>query len=439
MDGSSIYSHLEQLILGNVMMRVAIARNLICLLVVLSSSCIAAENWERFRGPDGQGKAASNVVMTWDADTNVAWKLDLPGLGSSSPVLHSGKVFVTCYSGESGEKAERILVCADAQTGKQLWTHSVPAPAQEDSYRGFITEHGYASGSAACDGKNVYAFFGKAGVIALTMDGELLWHVQVGSMSSNRRWGSGASVVLSDNILIVNAAEEARALIGLNIADGSEAWKADYDNLELCFATPVLVEGEAGVIEAVIAMPGETWGLNPKTGKLRWFYETGTGGNVSPSVVVGEEAFYTFGGYPQQQTVAIRRGGRKNITESHRLWETGESSYVATPLLHDGHLYWVSDRGFAFAMNAKTGETVTKARLAGLRSGGRPVYASPILVGDKLVVVTRKSGTLVFAASPEMKVLHQNPPLDESQFNGTPAVVDGSLYLRSDQAIYCIR
>ena len=184
-------------------------------------------------------------------------------------------------------------------------------------------------------------------------------------------------------------------MIGLNVADGSEVWKAEYDNLELCFATPVLVEGEGGVTEAVIAMPGETWGLNPKTGKLRWFYETGTGGNVSPSVVVGKNAFYTFGGYPQQQTVAIRRGGRKDVTESHRLWETGESSYVATPLLHDGHLYWVSDRGFAFSMNAETGETVTKSRLTGLRSGGRPVYASPILIGEQLLVVTRKSGTLV--------------------------------------------
>ena len=168
-------------------------------------------------------------------------------------------------------------------------------------------------------------------------------------MSSNRRWGSGSSLVLAEDILTVNAAEEARAIIGLNIADGSEAWKADYDLPELCFAAPVLVEGADGVTEAVIAMPGEAWGLNPKTGKIRWFYETGTGGNVTPSVVVGEDAFYTFGGYPQQQTVAIWRDGRKDITNTHRLRETNDSSYVATPSLHDGHLYWVSDRGFAQA------------------------------------------------------------------------------------------
>ena len=411
----------------------------LCLAAALLGSHCSAENWSRFRGSDGQGKATTAVKTQWDSEANVAWKLELPGEGSSSPVVHSGKVFVTCYSGESGPSAKRMLICADAETGEQLWAHSVEAPQREDRYQGFLTEHGYASGSAVCDGKSVYAFFGKAGVVALTMDGKPQWQVQVGDMSSNRRWGSGASLVLADDILIVNASEEARAIIGLNVSDGSEAWKADYDMLELCFATPVLVEGEGGVMEAVIAMPGEAWGINPKSGKLRWYYETGTGGNVSPSVVVGDDAMYTFGGYPQQQTIAIRRGGRKDITDSHRLWEARDSSYVATPLLHEGHLYWVSDRGFAFAMNAKTGETVTRTRLTSLRSGGRPVYASPILSGDKLIVMTRKSGTLIFDASPEMKLVHQNPPLDESQFNATPAAVDGSLYLRSDEALYCIK
>ncbi len=408
-------------------------------LVAIPAVNAPADSWNRFRGPDGQGKAATNAVTSWDSETNIAWKFDLPGLGSSSPIVSGDRVFVTCYAGVVGDSAKRILICVDAKSGEQQWTHVLPAPSGEDNYRGYITEHGYASGSAVCDGENVYAFFGKAGVVALTVEGKMLWTKQIGKLSSNRRWGSGSSLVVAGDIVIVNASEEARAILGLRKYDGSEVWKAEYNFLELCYATPVIVEGEGGVTEAVIAMPGEAWGLNPATGKLRWYFETGTGGNVSPSVVVGENAFYTFGGYPQQQTIAIKRGGRKDITESHAIWEANESSYVATPLLHQGHLYWVTDRGFAISMNAKTGETVTKTRLRDLKSGGRPVYASPILIGDKLVVVTRKSGTLIFNAEPEMELVQQNPALDDSQFNATPAVANGSLYLRSDKKLYCIR
>ncbi|TWU02969.1 outer membrane protein assembly factor BamB family protein [Stieleria varia] len=402
-------------------------------------SPVAAEDWLRFRGTGGQGIAQGEAPIKWNASDNVVWKCPLPGAGSSSPIVVGDRVIVTCYSGATGENASRQVVCVDAKTGQQLWAHSVSAPNVEDDYNGFLTEHGYASGSPVSDGTNVYAFFGKAGVIALTLDGEKLWQRNVGTMSSNRRWGSGSSVVLADDILIVNAAEEARAILGLNKLDGSTVWKAESDLLELCFATPVIVNGAEDVSEAVIAMPGEAWGINTQTGKLRWYYETGTGGNVSPSVVVGDDAFYTFGGYPQQQSIAIRRGGRKDITQSHRLWESRDSSYVATPLYHDGHLYWVSDRGQAFVMDAKTGEVVTRNRLSGLRDGGRPVYASPVLAGEHLYVVTRRSGTLVFTATPEMKQVALNEPLDESQFNATPAIVNGKIYLRSDTALYCVQ
>jgi hypothetical protein len=154
---------------------------------------------------------------------------------------------------------------------------------------------------------------------------------------------------------------------------------------------------------------------------------------------VGEDAFYTFGGFPQQQTNAIRRSGRKDITSTHKLWESRDSSYVATPLLLGDHLYWVNDRGQAFGMNAKTGETLHRARLTGLQSGGRPVYSSPVKAGEYIYVVSRRSGTYVFEADPQMKQVAHNPALDDSDFNATPAIVNGRMYLRSDKALYCIQ
>lgn len=399
----------------------------------------SADDWTRFRGNDGQGMSSTTVPTEWDLDSNVAWSVDLPGAGSSSPIIVGDRVFVTFYEGVSGANAKRGLICLDAASGKIRWQETISGPEREDSYSGYLQEHGYASGSAVSDGENVFAFFGKAGVVAYTVDGKKLWQKDLGQMSSNRRWGSAASPVLSDGVLIVNASEESRAIYGLEATTGKELWKAEYDRLELCYATPVIVKGDGDVTEAVISMPGEVWGLNTKNGKLRWYCEIDNGGNVSPSVVVGPKAFYTFGGYPAQQSNAIKRGGRKNISDSHRLWQSRDSSYVPTPLLYDNHLYWVSDKGQAFCVNAESGETVTRARLSGLASGGRPVYASPVKAGDLIYAVTRRSGTFVFEATPEMKQVAHNPALDESDFNASPAIVNGKMYLRSNSKLYCIQ
>jgi hypothetical protein len=412
---------------------------LLALLITFALTATApAEDWARFRGPDGQGISAETIPLTWSKDKNVTWTFALPGEGSSSPIVVAGRVFVTCYSG-SGADAKRHIVCLDADSGEELWQDALDGPKREDDYRGYLTEHGYASGTPVSDGKNVFAFFGKAGVAGWTVDGKKLWHKDLGQMSSNREWGSGSSPVLFGNILIVNASEESRAIIGLNAETGEELWKAEYNRLELCYATPVLTKGEGDVMEAVISMPGEVWGLNATSGKIRWFCEIDNGGNVSPSVVVGEDAFYTFGGYPTQQTNAIRRPGRKDITETHRIWQARDSSYVPTPLLFENHLYWVNDRGQSFVVNAETGETVTRERLRNLKSGGRAVYASPIKSGNHLYVVTRRSGTYVFEATPEMKQVATSDPLDESDFNATPAISGGKIYLRSNEAIYCVK
>lgn len=402
-------------------------------------SDLAAEDWSRFRGGDGQGVSTSTVPVNWTTDKNIAWSLKLDGDGSSSPIVVGDRVFLTFYSGESGASAKRGVICVDAGSGKLLWKKTIDGPNREDGYSGYLAEHGYASGSPVSDGKNVYAFFGKAGVVAYTVDGKQLWKKELGQMSSNRRWGSAASPVLFNNILIVNAAEEARAIFGLDATTGKQLWKADYDRLELCYATPVLTAGDSGVMEAVISMPGEVWGLNATNGKLRWFCEIGNGGNVSPSVVVSKDHFFTFGGYPAQQTNAIKRGGRKNITDTHSVWQSRDSSYVPTPLYHDGHLYFVSDKAQGFCMNATTGETITRTRLKDIKSGGRPVYASPVKAGKYIYAVTRRSGTFVFEATPKMKQIAHNPALDDSDFNATPAISDGRMFLRSNNKLYCIK
>jgi hypothetical protein len=421
------------------------------LLVGLTALPALADDWTRFRGPNGSGIATeAHVPTTWSEAKNLAWKATLPGRGSSSPIICGERVFVTSYSGYgdgsadgSPEKLVRHLLCLERQTGKLMWDKTVAAELPEDPYNGFLTEHGYASSTPVTDGERVYVFFGKTGVLAFDFSGKQLWQVNVGKQSSNRRWGSGASPLLYKNLVIVNAAEESRSIRALDTLTGKEVWKAESASLELCFSTPALVDCGDGRTDLVVAVPGELWGFNPDTGKLRWFAQTGIKGNVSPSVVAGDGVLFVTGGFPQSGTVAVRGGGKGDVTRTHVVWSSEVASYVPSPLVQGGHLYFVSDKGVAMCLDAKTGQVVTKEPLPGITStgrGGKPVYASAVLAGSHLYAVTRRKGTFVLNAAPQMTVIAQNSFADDdSDFNATPVIGGNQLFLRSNKFLYCVK
>lgn len=421
------------------------------LLTATAGLTALAADWPQFRGPNGAGIAAADArpATAWSDSQNVAWKIALPGPGSSSPIILGERVFVTCYTGYgdgsnggSPDKLLRHLLCVDRRSGKILWDKPVPAELPEDPFNGYLTEHGYASSTPVTDGERVYVFFGKAGALAFDLEGKQLWQVNLGKLSNNRRWGSGASPVLYKDWVIVNAAGESRSVRALDKLTGKEVWKAEAGSLDLCFSTPMLVDGEGGRADLVLAVPGELWGMNPDTGKLRWFAETGIDGNVSPSVVAADGLVFVTGGFPRQGSAAVRTGGKGDVTKTHLLWSSQNASYVPSPVAHNGHLFVVSDAGFATCLEAKTGKLVYKERLPGASStgpGGKPFYASPVLANGQLYAVSRRNGTFVIEAKPEFKLVAQNSlPGDDSDFNATPAIVGRQLFLRSNRNLYCI-
>ncbi|MFM7206206.1 MAG: PQQ-binding-like beta-propeller repeat protein [Planctomycetaceae bacterium] len=423
-----------------------LARTLLVAAAVAATVPTTAADWPRFRGPGGLGRGESEVPVTWSADENLLWQAALPGPGSSSPVVHGDDVFVTCYSGygtpgAAGEPATlvRHLLCIDRTTGGERWRRDVPAELPEDAYEGFLTEHGYASSTPVVDADAVYAFFGKSGVIAFDRGGGELWRAAVGRESSNRRWGSAASLIRHGDLVIVNASEESQSIRGLDRRTGREVWKAEAAALELAYGTPAIASLADGRDDLVVAVPSEIWGLDPGTGKIRWYATHALTGNLSPSVIVDGDVAYVFGGFRSAGSLAVRAGGSGDVTKSHVLWTSKASSYVATPLLHAGHLYWIDDRGQAFCSDATTGVQVYRSRVAEITGGGRPVYASPVLSGGRIYVVTRWNGTLVLPAEPRFEVLACNRFAgDDSDASGTPAIVDGRLYLRSGRFLRCV-
>ena len=419
------------------------------LLALTTASATYAADWLQFRGPNSSGIAAADAkpATTWSDSENVQWKIALPGPGSSSPIVCRERVFVTCYSGygdgSSGggpDKLQRHLICLERQSGRILWDQSVPADLPEDAFTGNLTEHGYASSTPVTDGERVYVFFGKTGALAFDLEGKQLWKVNLGKQSGNRRWGSGASPILYQHLVIINASEESRSVRALDKLTGQEVWKAEANTLELCYSTPALVEA-GGRTDLVLAVPGELWGLNPDTGKLRWFASTGISGNVSPSVVAGDGVIYTTGGFPRLAAAAVRAGGKGDVTRTNILWTSQNASYVPSPVIADGRLYVATDGGFALCLDVKDGKALYKERLPGASAtgSGKPFYASVVLANGNLYAVSRRNGTFVFEAKPEFKlVAHNTLAGDDSDFNATPAVAGRQLFLRSNRSLYCI-
>jgi outer membrane protein assembly factor BamB len=429
------------------MFRSTLSATLLLLATMPSSSF--AEDWRGFRGNDGSGisREAVPVPASWSTTENLRWSIELPGPGSSSPIVVGERVLVTSYSGygnptgNAGEIAglKRHLLCLDRQSGELQWQSTVSAVHPDDAYQGFITEHGYASSTPVSDGEVIVSFFGKAGVVAHDMQGRQLWQTDIGKQSGTRLWGSAGSPILAGNVVIINASDESLSIRGLDKSSGKEIWKAEAQGLENSFCTPLLTS-VAGRDEVVVSVPGEVWGLAPATGKLLWYASTATDGNVSPSPVLQGNTIFVMGGR-RGSTAAIRLGGTDDVTNSHLSWSSEASSYVPSPIVHEGYLYWVSDRGIAHCLKADSGEIIYQQRLSssGGFGGGRAFYASVVLADDKLYSVSRSAGVFVLATGPRFRQIGQNKlDNDESQFNASPAISRGQIFLRSDKRLYCI-
>ncbi|OHB72628.1 MAG: hypothetical protein A2V70_04805 [Planctomycetes bacterium RBG_13_63_9] len=415
--------------------------------VVLSLAWAGGADWPQFRGPGGSGVAdETGLPERWSATEDVVWKTALPGPGGSSPITLGNKILLTCYSGygadpdEPGNEEDLLhhVVCLDRTSGKILWNKRSRARLPEHAYDGgYVNLHGYASGTPVTDGKAVYAFFGRSGVWAYDLDGKLLWNADVGKQTHN--WGSGTSPILAGSLVVVNASVESTSLVALDKATGEEAWRAE--GIEESWSTPGLVDLPDGKQELVVSMRDTVRGYDPATGEQLWQC-AGVNDYVCPMVVAHEGVVYVTGGR-RPKTVAIRAGGRGDVTDTHLVWneEVKKCSKVPSPLYHDGLLYWVSNSGIACCIDAATGEVVYEKRLMisgeGDRTGDK-VYASLVLGDGKLYAVSRVGGTIVLSPGREFKELARNDLGDESVFNATPVISDGQLLLRSDRFLYCI-
>ena len=394
-------------------------------------------DWSQFRGPGGLGKSdAKGLPLNWSPAENIAWKVELPGPGASSPIVIGDRIYLTCYTGylvpgQSGgslDQLKRHLIALRRNDGGIVWDRSIAARLPEESE---IRDHGFAANTPAADADSVYAFFGKSGVFAFDHNGEQQWQADVGSKTSG--WGTSASPVLYKDLVFINASVESESLVALDRRTGVEKWRAT--GIREAWNTPTVVTASSGRKELIVTTQGSVLAFDPETGISLWSCKTDISWYMVPSVIAEAGVVYVLGGRSGNAALAVRAGGSGDVTETHRLWTSAKGSNVSSPVYLDEHLYWMHEqRGIAYCAKADSGEIVYEKRL----DRADQVYSSALLADGRLYYLARDGRMFVLAATPEFELLATNELKDGSTFNGSPAVAGKQLLVRSDRFLYCI-
>lgn len=392
-----------------------------------------AENWTRFRGPNGQGVSSEkNLPLKWSATDNVVWKTSIPGNGWSSPIVYNDHIFVTTAT-EEGTSCH--VLCIDRKDGKILWDTEVHRQMTGAKRK----QNSYATPTPVTDGRRVYAVFYDGTAVAVDFSGKRIWKNSDFKFFSLH--GLGASPLLSQGQLIMpfdgSSQEESRigwkvpwekaVVLSWDAATGKVRWKGKRGPSRVGHVTPILINDGT---QLVSAGGDRVQGFDAKTGERVWsIYSQGEG--VTPSPVVGEGLIFTSSGFEEPTIRAIRLGGKGDITDTHIAWEQKKGVPVlASPLYVAPHLYTITRDNILHCIEASTGKIVWLKRLEGVHS------ASPVLADGRIYVLSEEGVTLVLSPGAEYKELARNR-IDETCL-ASMAVSQGQFYLRSDKHLYRI-
>ncbi len=415
-------------------------------------------NWPQWRGPGSQGRSPEAKFPTeWSPEKNVAWRTEIPGRGHSSPIVWDDRVFLTTaiegaivdgakavrhtLEGEEFVHPESVgadrsqtlkVLCLHRDTGKILWDQSVFEGIVYDARH---KKGSFASPTSVTDGRRVYSYFGPEGVYCHDFDGKEVWRASVGKIAT-LGMGVGSSPVLFEKLLLLQCDEdggESSAIIGIEAATGKLVWKTSR-KAQVSWTTPVLLEA-AGSAELFVAGVELMTAYEPKTGKELW-HSKGLESNAIHTPLVGDGLVIASAGYPSKRVMALRRGARDEASDGTKIeWSYNKGpSYVASPVLYEGRVYIVSDRGVVTCLDAKSGEVKYED---GRVQAGSPFTASPVAFDGKVLLTSDEGDTFVIKASEKFELLRTNP-IGE-QVLASPALSQGRIFLRGVKHLWCLR
>ncbi|MDX1564597.1 MAG: PQQ-binding-like beta-propeller repeat protein [Phycisphaeraceae bacterium] len=400
------------------------------ILSLILAASAPADSWPQFRGPNGDGHAeAENLPIRWDQNTHVAWKIDVPGEGWSSPVLHDGKLYLTAAVREQNGKGRHLsALCYDAETGNRLWAKVVFG--QKSKSPRIHKKNSHASPTPIVDGGRLYVHFGHMGTAALDLSGKILW-------TNNRlRYppvhGNGGSPVLVGGLLVFSCdGAKNPFVVALDSRTGKVAWRvnrATNPKRSFSFCTPkvITVNGQKQVV-----LPGSdaVFAYEPKTGKVIWRFNYPGGYSVVPRPVHAHGLVFVSSGFDRAVLYAIDPTGKGDLTKTGLKWKLAKGApHTPSPLVVGDEIYLVADRGIMTCADAKTGRVHWQKRL-----GGGGYSASPVHADGRIYVQSESGLGVVVEASTTFRVLSKND-LNERVL-ASYAVGDGALFIRSEQSL----
>lgn len=397
----------------------------------LLAGSVEAQEWTRFRGPNGSGiSAATTVPISWSAD-DYNWTIRLPGVGHGSPVVWGEKLFVLC---EEDDGAERIVVCVDTRTGREMWSRSFPSESHKKHKK-----NSFASSTPAVDEHHVYATWGtpeRVTLVALTHAGQLVWEADLGGYRSGH--GFGSSPIVHEDLVVLGLDQDGGgSLVALDRMNGEVRWRAPRRGKRATYSTPCVYRRAGHGDELIFTnwQHGIT-AVDPQSGRTNWelsVFDTTTNERaIGSPIVAGELVIGTCGFVNNpKHVVAVRPGnsaGSGGVREVYRIERL--VPHIPTALAYEGRLYLWDDKGILSAYELESGRKLWQARIGG------NYFGSPVCANGALYGMNDAGEVVVVATGDEYRELARIALGEPS--HATPAVANGTMFLRTNSQLFSI-
>ncbi len=442
-------------------------------------------NWPQWRGPLANGVAPqANPPVEWSEQSNVRWKVKVPGDSTATPIIWGDQVFLVSAiktdregqpepapapatdpkpdaAADSGKKKPGLMlrgfnvekpkhfyqfavICVDRRTGKTLWQQ---VAKEAVPHEGHHPDGSFAPASPTTDGRNLYVSFGSRGVYCYDLNGRQKWSRDLGRMVIMNTFGEGCSPVVWGDSVVINWDHQGGSfIVCLDAETGQTRWKVDREEMST-WATPLILDYD-GRTQVVVHGSRRVRSYDLKTGELIWACG-GQGPSAIPCPVSDGKRVYLMTGFIINTLAAIPLDSQGDITETKEklAWKRNTGTpYVPSPLLYGDLLYFTAgNKGILSCLNATTGEPlIDKQRLQGIEN----VYASPVGAANRVYITSREGTTVVIerggfdkseSAEPgkAKAVILSTNKLDD-RFDASPALIGDAIYLRGREHLYCI-